>query len=35
MEALPDDPFTLETHTASDGYRWQYRRYAAVRPRVR
>jgi alpha-beta hydrolase superfamily lysophospholipase len=28
-------PFTIETHTSSDGYRWRYRRYApAGKPRA-
>jgi alpha-beta hydrolase superfamily lysophospholipase len=26
------DDFTLETHTAGDGYRWRYRRYRAAAP---
>src|SRR4051812_39594292 len=26
------DAFTLETHTAGDGYRWHYRRYPASVP---
>jgi alpha-beta hydrolase superfamily lysophospholipase len=25
-------PFTVETHTAGDGYRWRYRRYQAAGP---
>jgi alpha-beta hydrolase superfamily lysophospholipase len=25
-------PFTIETHTAGDGYRWRYRRYEATGP---
>lgn len=29
---MNDNAFTLETHTAGDGYRWRYRRYPAAGP---
>jgi alpha-beta hydrolase superfamily lysophospholipase len=29
---LADPAFTIETHTASDGYRWQYRHYIPTLP---
>src|SRR5438132_9127428 len=31
---MSDDSFTIQEHTASDGYRFRYRRYDAAAPRA-